>query len=208
MKAPPRSTAAPLFLTSQAMVSTCSSDSTEQGPAIMLKAPPPKAARVFGMRITVSSGWNFRFAFLKGSEIRVTPSTNSSPRIRSMSIRVVSPTRPIIVWNSPSERCVRTPWLSSHWIRCSCSSARMPFFSEIIMFLVSSRKLFVSAFSACRSGRAGNPCERNHLSNCGGTGFVTFSSSFFRRVFTSAGIALISPALVSAALVRLGPSSS
>lgn len=41
---------------------TCSSLSTEQGPAMMVSVPPP--IWVFPTGITVSSGWNFRLAFL------------------------------------------------------------------------------------------------------------------------------------------------
>ena len=62
MKAPPRSMVAPLAFTALAMATTCSSLSTEQGPAIRVRLPPP--IWVPPTFTTVSSGWNFRLAFL------------------------------------------------------------------------------------------------------------------------------------------------
>ena len=53
---------APLAFTALAMATTCSSLSTEQGPAMMVRLPPP--IQVSRTGITVSSGWNFRLAFL------------------------------------------------------------------------------------------------------------------------------------------------
>ena len=62
LKAPPRSRAAPERFTSLATSTICSSDSTEQGPAMTEKLPPP--IRALPTSTTVSSGWNLRLAFL------------------------------------------------------------------------------------------------------------------------------------------------
>ena len=62
MKAPPRSTQAPAPFTAWATSVICSALSTEQGPAIMQKCPPPSLRPLTST--TVSSGWNFRLAFL------------------------------------------------------------------------------------------------------------------------------------------------
>ena len=62
MKAPPRSRLAPDAFTSSATSMICASLSTEQGPAMTAKFPPP----IFTSptRTTVSSGWNLRLARL------------------------------------------------------------------------------------------------------------------------------------------------
>ena len=62
LKAPPRRREAPESFTSWAMPQICSSLSTEQGPAITEKLPPPM--RALPTVTTESSGWNFRLAFL------------------------------------------------------------------------------------------------------------------------------------------------
>ncbi|CUQ03767.1 Uncharacterised protein [Flavonifractor plautii] len=62
LNAPPRSRAAPEAFTSSATAQICASLSTEQGPAITEKFPPPILA--FPTETTVSSGWNLRLAFL------------------------------------------------------------------------------------------------------------------------------------------------
>ena len=54
LKAPPRSSAAPEDFTSSATAQICSSDSTEQGPAMTEKLPPP--IRAFPTVTTESSG--------------------------------------------------------------------------------------------------------------------------------------------------------
>ena len=62
LKAPPRSSPAPLFITSVATSVICSLVSIEHGPAMTWKLPPP----IFlpATSITVSSGCIFLFAFL------------------------------------------------------------------------------------------------------------------------------------------------
>ena len=95
LKAPPRSSFAPLALTALATSIIWSRLSTEQGPAIKAKFPPPIFTPLTST--IVSSGWNFRLAFLYGSLIRVTDSIISSPLSRSISTLVVSPIKPRIV---------------------------------------------------------------------------------------------------------------
>ena len=70
----------------------CSRDSTEQGPAIIAKFPPP--IFIPPMSITVSSGWNFLLHCLNGSLTFLTFSTMSRLAIRSISMFDVSPIRP------------------------------------------------------------------------------------------------------------------
>ena len=112
LKAPPRSSFAPDALTACAMAVICSSDSTEQGPAIMAKLPPPILTLFSPSPIStiVSAGWKRRLAHLNGSLMRVTDSMMSRPLSRSGSILLVSPIRPITVWNCPSLICTSTPW--------------------------------------------------------------------------------------------------
>ena len=93
LKAPPRSRAAPAAFTSRATPTICSSLSTEQGPAMTVKRPPPPMGTP-DTSTTVSSGWNFRLAFLYGSCTRMTRSTSSFMVSLSMSMWAVSPTRP------------------------------------------------------------------------------------------------------------------
>ena len=62
LKAPPRSSVAPAAWTALAMPMICSSLSTEQGPAMRAKCPPPIFA--FPAVTTVSSGWNLRLQHL------------------------------------------------------------------------------------------------------------------------------------------------
>ena len=112
---------APDAFTARATVRICSSLSTEQGPAIMAKLPPPIFTRFSPLpaTTTVSSGWKLRFALLNGSVMRVTRSIISSPASRSMSILRVSPMRPSTVCISPSETCTLTFCDSSQCIRLS-----------------------------------------------------------------------------------------
>ena len=65
LNAPPRRIVAPASLQAFAVSITCSGVSTEQGPAITAKWPPP--INTPPTLITESSGWNLRFAFLYGS---------------------------------------------------------------------------------------------------------------------------------------------
>ena len=62
LKAPPRSIVAPAFLTARAMVKRFS-PSTEHGPAMTWKLPPPTSTPC-PQSTTVSSGWNLRLASL------------------------------------------------------------------------------------------------------------------------------------------------
>ena len=95
LNAPPRMSCAPAALTAFATVTICSSDSTEQGPAIMTKLPPPTLTSP--MLTTISSGWNLRLQHLKGSVTRLTESTISRLSTKSMSTLLVSPIRPTMV---------------------------------------------------------------------------------------------------------------
>ncbi len=101
LKAPPLSIFAPAAFTAFAMPTICSSVSTEHGPAIMQKFPPPILTPLTS--ITVSSGWNFLLQHLNDSETLVTDSTISRLSMRSLSTLVVSPIRPMTVLKSPSE---------------------------------------------------------------------------------------------------------
>ena len=97
MKAPPRSMVAPEALTLLATEMICSSLSTEQGPAIMAKLPWPTFSFSSPTSMMESWGWNLRLALLNGSDTRLTPSTISSPLIRSSSSLLVSPITPMMV---------------------------------------------------------------------------------------------------------------
>ena len=98
---------APEVFTALATATICSSDSTEHGPAIMQKFPPPTLTSP--TCTIMSSGWNLRLQHLKGSVTRLTESTMLKLSIRSMSTRAVSPIRPSTVWYSPSEMCTPRP---------------------------------------------------------------------------------------------------
>ncbi len=111
---------APAFLTARAMGSR-PSPSTEQGPAMTWKLPPP-ILTPWPQSTTVSSGWNLRLAFLKGSETRLTWSMMSIDSSRNGSMRVVSPMMPTIVSFSPLDTFVLNPRSSIHrtkWSSCS-----------------------------------------------------------------------------------------
>ena len=95
LNAPPRISCAPAAFTAFATETICSSDSTEQGPAIMTKCPPPTL--ISPISTTISSGWNFRLQHLNGSVTRLTESTISRLSTRSISTVVVSPIRPSTV---------------------------------------------------------------------------------------------------------------
>ena len=100
---------APDALTDLAISIICSSLSTEHGPAIIPKWFPP--TRVPFTLITVSSGLNNLFAFLKGSSTFNILSTPLKVNILFESILLVSPTTPIIQKVSPWERWVPNPCL-------------------------------------------------------------------------------------------------
>ena len=58
LKAPPRSSRAPLAFTARATVSICSCDSTAHGPATITNAPPPTGTPP--IETTLSSGFTSR----------------------------------------------------------------------------------------------------------------------------------------------------
>jgi len=64
---------APLARTLSAVSVICSTFSTEHGPAKSASLRPPTFTPP--QSITLSVGWNFRFAFLNGSETGITRST-------------------------------------------------------------------------------------------------------------------------------------
>ena len=74
---------------------TCSLLSTEHGPAMTAKCPPPILTPPTS--ITESSGWKALFASLYGSETCMTFSTAGSTSMDSGSTFVVSPTSAIMV---------------------------------------------------------------------------------------------------------------
>ena len=111
------------------------SPSTEQGPAMTWKWPPPSSTPC-PQSTTVSAGWNLRFAFLKGSETRCTRSTMSMDSSRNGSILVVSPTRPMMVSFSPWLTWVCRPFLWIQAIRCSSASGAAFFFRIAIICAV------------------------------------------------------------------------
>ena len=88
LNAPPRSTLAPARLTAAAVVSTCSSDSAEHGPAMTITSSPP--IRTSPIVMTVFSGLNVRLASLYGSLMR---STSCTPSWTSISCGSPVPTR-------------------------------------------------------------------------------------------------------------------
>ena len=106
LKAPPRSTPAPAAFTRAATSSTCSRDSTEQGPAMTTIARPPMATPP--TRTTLLALRTSRLASLNGCRIGVTDSTISSDSsARSRSLPRSSPTAPITVRSSPRIVCGR-----------------------------------------------------------------------------------------------------
>ena len=114
MKAPPRSREAPEAFTDWATSMICSRLSTEQGPAMTVNPPPPMTASP--MRTALSSGWNFRLAFLYGSWTRITRSTSWWMVSLSWSIWEVSPTRPRMEQPTPLVMLTRTSgWSVSSW---------------------------------------------------------------------------------------------
>jgi hypothetical protein len=59
---------------------------------------------------------------------------------RPMSTLLVSPIRPIMVWNSPSEIYVASPMPSNHLQRLSRCSFVVPFFNTAIIFFLLNNK--------------------------------------------------------------------
>ena len=99
LNAPPRSRAAPERFTSSATSQICASLSTEQGPAMTEKLPPPILA--LPTVTTVSSGWNLPVGLLVGLLHPHDPLHVGVMEILSMSTAVVSPTRPRMVHPTP-----------------------------------------------------------------------------------------------------------
>ena len=132
LKAPPRRRLAPDSLAAFATSSTCSKDSTEQGPAISPRCPPP----IFtpDTSITESSGWNARLASLYGSWTCMTLSTLLSTSNRRGSIRVVSPIQPMIVISVPRTTCVSSPRLFTRFSTRDIFSSVVWGFNTIIIF--------------------------------------------------------------------------
>ena len=109
MNAPPRSITAPAAFTAFAVFTIWSSPSTEQGPAMTASVPSPK--RTPWTSTTVFSGLNSRLTSLKGWRIgttRSTPAVASSDWRRS-SLVWLSPTTPMTVRSTPTDRCVPSP---------------------------------------------------------------------------------------------------
>ena len=131
LNAPPRRRPAPAFLTSSATRQICSGVSTEQGPAITWKLPPPIFTPLTST--TLSSGWNLRLAFLYGSWMRLTSSTISSEAIFPMSTLVVSPTRPSRVVFMPLEKWTCRPIDSKFSFNFSICSGRAESLTITIM---------------------------------------------------------------------------
>ena len=133
MKEPPRSMFAPASFTRWATPTIWSQHSTEQGPAIRPKEPPPRVRPASPMGMMLSSGWNLRFTALKGSLTRVTLSTMSRLRSMSMSTFLVLPIRPRTVVYSPWETCTPRPCFFSHSISISVLSGDASCFSTAII---------------------------------------------------------------------------
>ena len=131
MKAPPRIKPAPEALTAFATSTICSRLSTEQGPAMTWKCPPPIFLPQTSM--TVSSGWNLRLAFLYGSWMRLTSATESIDLMSSVSSREVSPMRPRMVSCTPRISCT-WKFICSKWLTISLTfCGAVPFFKIIII---------------------------------------------------------------------------
>ena len=111
LNAPPLKKLAPCFFTSFATSAICSLFSTEQGPAITAILFPPIVWPLIS--ITVFSGWNNLFAFLKGSWTCITLSTLGLASIYEGSILVVSPTNPNILISVPVTGFTVTPRASN-----------------------------------------------------------------------------------------------
>ncbi len=92
LNAPPLNIVAPDSLMVLAIISTCSYDSTLQGPAITTTLLPPILTPFTS--IIVSSLLILRFTFLNGSWIRITLSTHLYAYKLLISNAAVSPTTP------------------------------------------------------------------------------------------------------------------
>ena len=122
---------APACFTAWAMPVTCSRLSTEQGPAITARRLPPTGTPATST--TVSSGWNMRLAFLKGSATCMMRSTQGKLSMRLGSTWEVSPTRPRMVSSVPITGFTCTPWAVTRLVSLSISCWVAPFFNTIII---------------------------------------------------------------------------
>ena len=116
LKAPPRNKPAPAAFTRFATSVICASLSTEQGPAINASFLPPISS--FPTRTMLFSGWNFRFAFLNGSETRITLSTFGFSCKALISTSSVLPTTPKTVHSTPLLTCTSICMFSSSCTVC------------------------------------------------------------------------------------------
>ena len=102
LKAPPRKNCAPHALTALAASNNCSRLSTEQGPAITAKWPPP----IFtpSISITLSSFLNSRLTNLYFSVIDTVFSTPEKEFICNVAIFFLSPITPTITLDEPCDK--------------------------------------------------------------------------------------------------------
>ena len=133
LNAPPRSIPAPQSFTAFAASNICASLSTEQGPAITAKLPPPKV--VFAILTIVSFSQKVLDASLYGSVILFTSETNGKAAMLSASNFDVSPITATTVLSSPFTICALRPLSERREASDFSSSAVADFFSVIIIFL-------------------------------------------------------------------------
>src|SRR5262245_12687992 len=124
--APPRSTVAPAAATARAIVNTCSSPSTEHGPAMIASCGPPIAT--LPTEMTVSWGWNARLASLNGRTSLLTDSTPGQRSTSFQSTAVVSPTAATRVRPSCSVRCTASPAMRSRVSTLAALASGVPGF--------------------------------------------------------------------------------
>ena len=153
---------APASFTRWATPTIWSQHSTEQGPAIRPKLPPPRVRPALPIGITLSSGWNLRFTALKGSVTRVTLSTMSRLRSMSMSTFLVLPIRPRTVVYSPWETCTPRPCFFSHSISISVLSGDASCFSTAIISVYLS-SIVGGNKNAAQSGNCAAECSLGFL---------------------------------------------
>src|SRR5438094_793364 len=129
--APPRSTVAPASATARAIVNTCSSPSTEHGPAMIASCDPPIATRP--TVITVSWGWNARLASLNGRASRLTDSTAGQASTSFQSTAPGSPTAATRTRPSCSVRCTASPAMRSRETTLATPASGVPGFRTTSM---------------------------------------------------------------------------
>ncbi|SCI34666.1 Uncharacterised protein [uncultured Clostridium sp.] len=134
LNAPPLNRLAPAALAALAISITCSLLSTEHGPAITARCPPPILTPPTS--ITESSGWKALLANLYGSDTCMTFSTAGSTSIDSGSTFVVSPIIPITDCVAPFTTFTLNPNFSTDPDTFSTSSLDAVDFITIIILLV------------------------------------------------------------------------